>query len=139
MQGRVPFRESGESGNDIADTEARRHAHPDEPAQFTALANTVLCLVQTRQDRLDPRQEFASGLGRHDGARGTRQQAGPKLGFEVGDDARGLRLRQHTSPWGDRKAAEPSNARITAKGEIVLDQIPEALAMMRCVIDAGYT
>jgi hypothetical protein len=59
VQGGVPLGERSEARNDIADAEAGRHAHPDQSAQFTALADTVLGLVQSRQDRLDPRQKFS--------------------------------------------------------------------------------
>src|ERR1700733_2395695 len=101
----MPLRKRSQAWNDIADTEACRHAHPEQPAQFTALANTVLRLVEGCQNWLDPRQEFCPGFGRYDGARGTRQQFDPKLGLEVRDDAGGLRLRQTAFPCGGRKAA----------------------------------
>src|ERR1700676_3127811 len=83
MQIGVALGERSETWNDIADAEAGRHAHPDQPAQFTALADAVLRLVQSRQDWLDPRQEFSPGLGRHHGARSPGQKPGTKLGLEL--------------------------------------------------------
>src|SRR5277367_3619723 len=59
VQSRVPIGERREARNDVADAEAGRRAHSDEAAKFAALTNTVLSLVLSRHDRLDPCQKFS--------------------------------------------------------------------------------
>jgi hypothetical protein len=44
--------------NHIADTEACRHAHPDNAAKLTTFADAVLRLVQSGKNGFNPRQKF---------------------------------------------------------------------------------
>ena len=62
----------------------------------------------------------APDLGRHDGPRRARQKPDAQVGLEVGNDARGLGLRQAAFARGRRKAAEPGDTRIELEGEYVL-------------------
>src|SRR5580658_931778 len=93
MQIRMPLRKGRQAGYDIANAEAGRHAHPQEPTKLAALAIAVLCFIERRENRLDASQELTPSLSGHDGARGAREKTHTELRFEVGDEARGLGLR----------------------------------------------
>ncbi len=121
MQVRMTLRKRRKARDDIANTEAGRHAHAQQAAQFAALAHAVLCLVQGGENRLDARQELAPRLGGHDRARRARKEPHAKFAFQVGHDSRRLGLGEATLPRGGREAAQTRDTRIEAQSKVVLD------------------
>ena len=120
MEVRMASRERGQAGDDSANAEARRHAHPQQATKLAALANAVLSLIERGKDRLHPCEKLGACVGRHDGARGSREQPGSEVHLEIGDDARGLGLRETAFARCSREAAEPCNPGVELEGEYVL-------------------
>ncbi len=112
MELRVSRRERGEAGDDIADAEAGRHAHPQQAPKLAALANAVLRLIESGEDRLHASEKLGTCLGWHDRARGSREKPGSQTRLEIGNDARGLGLRETAFTRGRREAAEPCDPRV---------------------------
>ena len=88
--------------------------------KFAALANAVLRLVESGEDRLHASEKLGACLSRHDGARGPREKPGAQVRLEIGNDARGLGLRETAFPRCRREAAEPGDPRVELEGEDVL-------------------
>ncbi len=115
--------ETGQIRNDGMDAETGGHAHPQQAAQIAALADALFRVVEGGENDLDPGQELGPGLGRGHRARRPRQQPNAKFGFEIGHDARGLRLRQSAFAGGGRETAKTRDARIELEGEDIFHGI----------------
>jgi hypothetical protein len=120
MKIRVPSRERGQAGDDIANAEAGRHAHPQQASKLAALANAVLRLIESGEDRLHASEKLGACLGWHNCARGSREKPGSQTRLEIGNDARGLGLRETAFTRCSREAAEPCDTRVELEGEYVL-------------------
>src|SRR6202045_1076429 len=120
MEVRVASGERRQARDDGANAEARRHAHSQQATKFAALANAVLRLIKGGEDRLHASEKLGACLGWHDCAGCPREKPGSKVRLEIGDDARGLGLRETAFTRCSREAAKPRDPRVELQSEYVL-------------------
>lgn len=130
---RMPCGEVGEPRNELSDADARRHPDPQMTAHFIPFMDALLGIIQLTKNSFDLQEKFAAHFGRHGGLRGSLVQAHAKIGFQAGNDARNLRLRQTASPCGRQETAEPRDTCIEPKRLKILrgsrDNLPKLWAI----------
>ena len=87
-------RERGQAGDGVTNAKTSRHAHPQQAAKFATLANAMLGLIESGEDGLHARKKLRACLGWHGCALASREKPGSQTRLEIGNDARGLGLRE---------------------------------------------